>query len=604
MRRLALLLLFALVSAVRAAPELNADGLLDPDKAFQFSARALDASTLEVRYVIADGYYLYRDRFRFAAQPASVSLGAPQFPKGVVHEDQFFGKQETYRKEVRIRLPVDAGGAGSVKLTVTSQGCADSGVCYVPYDQSAELRFASTSGAPRSFSELLKDEAPLSRAAAEPAPSPNDEARFTQMLESGRIWATLAAFFGAGLLLTFTPCVLPMVPILSGIIVGEGHGVTRGRALWLSIAYVSGMAVTYTAIGVGAALSGNLLSAALQNAWVLSAFALVFVALALSMFGLYDLSLPSAIHGRLHDAHSRLRGGQFGAVALMGILSAAIVSPCVAAPLAGALLYISQTRDTVLGGSALFAMALGMGVPLIAVGVSEGAFLPKSGHWMRTVKRFFGALLLGVAIWTVAPVIPVAAQMLLWGALLVGVGVFLHAVDPLPANAHGLVRLGKAVGILALLAGVAQLAGAFSGARDPLQPLSTLLGSQPASASAPRFERVKTLAELESRVRGAGRPVMLDFYADWCVSCKEMERFTFGDPAVQARLAQMLVLQADVTGNDADDKALLKRFRLFGPPGIVFFDREGREIEGLRVIGYQPPEKFAATLDAASAGRR
>jgi thioredoxin:protein disulfide reductase len=603
MRRLAFLFLFGLVSTAHSAPELNADGLLDPDKAFQFSARALDASTIEVRYAIADGYYLYRDRFRFAVEPASVRLGAPQFPKGLVHEDQFFGKQETYRKEVRIRLPIDAGSAGSVKLTVTSQGCADSGVCYVPYDQSAELRLASAGGGSRPLSDLLKDEAPVSRPAA-PVSAPNDEARFTQMLESGRIWATLAAFFGAGLLLTFTPCVLPMVPILSGIIAGEGHAVTRARALWLSVAYVAGMAVTYTAIGVGAALSGSLLSAALQSPWVLSAFALVFVALALSMFGLYDLSLPSAVHARLHDAHGRLRGGHWGAVALMGMLSAAIVSPCVAAPLAGALLYISQTRDTMLGGTALFAMALGMGVPLLVVGVSEGAFLPKSGHWMRTVKRFFGALLLAVAIWTVAPVIPVAAQMVLWGALLIGIGVFLHAVDPLPAGAHGMVRLGKALGIMALLAGVAQLAGAFSGARDPLQPLSVLIGSQPASAQAPRFERVKTLAELESRVRAAGRPVMLDFYADWCVSCKEMERFTFSDPAVQARLAQMLVLQADVTRNDADDKALLKRFRLFGPPGIVFFDRDGREIEGLRVIGYQPPEKFATTLEVASSDRR
>jgi thioredoxin:protein disulfide reductase len=599
-RILLLALAFALLPAARGAPELNADGLLDPDKAFQFSARAIDAATIEVRYAIADGYYLYRERFRFAAEPQSVRLGAPQFPAGQIHEDKFFGRQETYRKEVRIRLPVEPAGAGRVKLTVTSQGCADVGVCYVPQEQSAELRLAAA-GAPPSFSEMLKHDAPVSRAVA-PAGPVSEDARFAGMLESGRIWATLAAFFGAGLLLTFTPCVLPMVPILSGIIVGEGPAVTRRRALWLSLAYVAGMAVTYTAIGVGAALSGSLLSAALQNPWVLSAFALVFVVLALSMFGLYELSLPSVVHARLHDAHSRLRGGHWGAVALMGMLSAAIVSPCVAAPLAGALLYISQTRDTALGGSALFAMALGMGVPLLVVGVSEGALLPKSGHWMRTVKRFFGVLLLAVAIWTIAPVIPVAAQMLLWGALLIGVGVFLHAVDPLPSGAGAPARLGKALGVLALLAGMAQVAGALSGARDPLQPLSTLLGSRPAAASSPRFERVKTLAELESRVQGAGRPVMLDFYADWCVSCKEMERFTFGDSRVQARLSELLVLQADVTANDADDKALLRRFRLFGPPGIVFFDRGGREIEGLRVVGYEPPEKFLKTL-ATAAGR-
>jgi thiol:disulfide interchange protein DsbD len=601
MRRIAaFLVLAALLTAAHGARALNADELLDPEKAFQFSARALDAATVEVRYAIAEGYYLYRERFRFSAEPGTIKLGTPQFPKGQVHEDKFFGRTEIYRKEVAIRLPVESGGPGRMKLLVTSQGCADVGVCYVPQQQSAEVRLAAA-GAPGSFSEALKGQAPISVSRVSgPAGAASDEARFAQVLESGRIWATLAAFFGAGLLLTFTPCVLPMVPILSGIIVGEGHNVTRTRALWLSLAYVGGMAVTYTAIGVGAALSGSLLSAALQNPWVLSAFAAIFVLLALSMFGLYELQLPSGLHARLNDAHSRLRGGHWGAVALMGMLSAAIVSPCVVAPLAGALLYISQTRDTVLGGTALFAMAIGMGVPLLVVGVSEGALLPKSGHWMRTVKRFFGVLLLAVAIWIIAPVIPVAAQMLLWGALLIGVGVFLHAVDALPAHASTWTRLGKALGILALLAGIAQLAGALSGARDPLQPLGTLLGSESAVTSPLRFERVKTPAELESKVKAAGRPVMLDFYADWCVSCKEMERFTFTDAKVQARMSEMLVLQVDVTANDADDKALLKRFRLFGPPGIVFFDRGGREIEGLRVIGYQPPEKFLKALDAAS----
>jgi len=601
MRRLSALLVLALL-APAIARAAGTDDLLEPDKAFRFSARALDAGTIEVRYAIAQGYYLYRERFRFAAEPASVKLGTPQFPKGEVHEDQFFGRTETYRKELAIRLPVAAGGARSVKLLVTSQGCADAGVCYTPQQQSAELRLAAASGAAPSFSEMLKREpvpasAPQAAAQGAAVDTGTDEARFIQMLESGRIWATVAAFFVAGLLLAFTPCVLPMVPILSGIIVGEGHGVTRARALWLSLAYVAGMALTYTAIGVGAALSGSLLSAALQNPWVLSAFAGIFVLLALSMFGLYELQLPSGLHTHLSNAHSRLRGGHWGAVALMGMLSAAIVSPCVAAPLAGALLYISQTRDALFGGTALFSMAVGMGVPLLVVGAFEGALLPKSGHWMRTVRRFFGVLLLGVAVWIIMPVVPVAAQMLLWGTLLIGVGVFLDAIDPLPAHAGGWSRLGKALGILALLIGVAQVAGALSGARDPLRPLGALLGAEPASV---RFERVKTLAELDARVRDAGRPVMLDFYADWCVSCKEMERFTFSDAQVQARMSGMLLLQADVTANDAEDKALLKRFRLFGPPGTVFFDRAGREIDGLRVIGYQPPEKFLKVLEVAA----
>ena len=593
-----LLIALLLSSALPSAHGASTDELLEPDKAFRFSARALDAGTAEVRYAIADGYYLYRERFRFAAEPATVTLGRPQFPKGEIHEDQFFGKQETYRKEVRIRLPIESSGADRVKLLVTSQGCADVGVCYVPQVQSAELRLAS---AERTRSSIFGKDEPLASSPGRIADSvASDEMRFAGVLESGRLWAVMAVFFGAGLLLTFTPCVLPMIPILSGIIVGEGRKLTRRRALLLSLAYVLGMAVTYTAIGVGAALSGSLLSAALQNAWVLGAFAAVFVMLALSMFGFYELQLPSSWHARLADASNRLGGGHWGAVALMGVLSAAIVSPCVAAPLAGALLYIGQTRDTVLGGAALFSMAIGMGAPLVLVGVSGGMLLPKAGHWMRAVKEFFGVLLLAVAIWIIAPVIPVAVQMLLWAALFIGSGVFLGALEPLPHGASGWSRLWKAVGILALLVGVAQSIGAFSGARDPLRPLASVFAESPEAQQPVRFETIKTPADLDARLKTAGKPVLLDFYADWCVSCKEMERFTFSDPQVQARLSGMTLLRADVTANSANDKALLKRYRLFGPPGIIFFDASGREIEGLRVIGYQPPEKFIKSLDLAA----
>src|SRR6266850_955334 len=584
------LLLIALAPA-RAA---NTDELLEPDKAFRFSARALDAATVEVRYAIADGYYLYRERFRFAAEPATVRLGEPQFSKGQIHEDKFFGKQETYRKEVRIRLPLEAAGAERLKLLVTSQGCADLGVCYVPQVQSAELRLASLGG---SRSSIFKENEAFASSPEGTSSAVSDDVRFAGVLESGRLWAVMAVFFGAGLLLTFTPCVLPMIPILSGIIVGEGRKVTRGRALLVSLAYVLGMAVTYTAIGIAAALSGSLLSAALQNAWVLGAFALVFVVLALSMFGFYELQLPSGWQARLTEASNRLGGGHWGAVALMGALSAAIVSPCIAAPLAGALLYIGQTRDAVLGGTALFSMAIGMGVPLVLVGVSGGVLLPKAGQWMRAVKQFFGVLLLAVAIWILSPVIPVAAQMFLWAALLIGAGVFLRVLEPLGKEASGWERLGKVAGILALLLGAAQGIGALSGGRDPLRPLAGLFAQ---SREEPlQFEAVKTLADLDGRLKTADKAVMLDFYADWCVSCKEMERFTFSDPQVRARLAGMTLLRADVTANNAEDKALLKRYRLFGPPGIVFFDAGGREVEGLRVIGYQPPEKFIRSLDLA-----
>src|SRR6267378_4858686 len=591
MRQLLLIvLLFFLVPAAHAA---GADELLEPDKAFGFSARALDAATVEVRYAIADGYYLYRDRFRFAAEPASVTLGQPQFPKGQVHEDKFFGKQETYRKEVRIRLPVEAAGAERLKLLVTSQGCADVGVCYVPQVQSAELRLASLGG---SRSSIFKENDPFA-SSPERVTAAGDDVRFAGVLESGRLWLVMAVFFGAGLLLTFTPCVLPMIPILSGIIVGEGRNLTRRRALLVSLAYVFGMALTYTAIGIAAALSGSLLSAALQNAWVLGGFAAIFVMLALSMFGFYELGLPSRWQMRIVQVSNHLGGGHWGAAMLMGMLSAAIVSPCVTAPLAGALVFMSQTRDAILGGTALFSMAIGMGVPLVLVGVSGGLVLPKSGHWMNAVKQFFGVLLLAVAIWIIAPVIPVAVQMFLWAMLLIGSGVFLGALEPLGAGASGWDRLWKAFGIIALLAGVAQAVGALSGARDPLRPLSGAFSDSPAQKPLP-FEAVKA-PDLDARLKTANKVAMLDFYADWCVSCKEMERFTFSDPQVQARLGQMVLLRADVTANTADDKALLKRFRLFGPPGIIFFDARGREIEGLRVIGYQSPEKFIESLDLA-----
>jgi thiol:disulfide interchange protein DsbD len=580
----------------------GAQDLLDPALAFKFSAQATDAGTIEVRYRIADGYYMYRDKFKFAVEPATLKLGTAQFPAGDIHNDEFFGKMETYRKEVRIRLPFTRDAAATeLKLAVTSQGCADVGVCYIPQLQTAEIKLAALApatgaSAPGAASTPFAEAA---RATGAPAVI-NDEARFEKLLASGSLWLIAAAFFGAGILLTFTPCVLPMIPILSGIIVGEGRNATRTRAFTLSFAYVLGMSVTYTAIGIGAALSGSLLSAALQNPWVLSAFAAVFVLLSLSMFGFYELQLPSGFHAKITQTSSRLKGGHFGAVVLMGVLSAAIVSPCVAAPLAGALLYISQTRDVVLGGSALFAMSIGMGVPLILVGVFEGAYLPKSGHWMRSVKHFFGTLLLAVAIWIVSPVLPAAVQMLAWAALLVGSAMVLRAIDPLPRDAGTATRLWKGVGFIALIAGAALAVGALSGSRDVLRPLGGLFAGGEPAAHEVRFTRVRNLAELEARIATAAKPVMLDFYADWCVSCKEMEAFTFTDPRVKAKMEQILLLQADVTANSPEDKALLKRFNLFGPPGIIFFDRQGREIQGMRVIGYQSADGFLTILNRAA----
>jgi thiol:disulfide interchange protein DsbD len=396
----------------------------------------------------------------------------------------------------------------------------------------------------------------------------------------------LGGFFLFGLLLAFTPCVLPMIPILSGIIAGEGRDIDKLRALLLSVSYVLGMALAYAAAGVAAAFSGVLLAAALQNVWVLSAFALVFVLLALSMFGFYELQLPGFLHQRLHSAHSRLQGGQIVSVAAMGLLSAVIVSPCVAAPLAGALLYISQSRDVLLGGAALFAMALGMGVPLIVVGVSEGALLPRAGAWMTGVRRFFGVLLLAVAVWVISPVLPPAVVMAAWAALFIGSAVLL-------------LRWSKLAGAAASLIGLALLVGAVTGSRDPLRPLAAFTGKGAAMAAPMPWEKVASLQELQEKLKAAGKPAMLDFYADWCVSCKEMEHFTFSDARVKKQFESMLLLQVDVTANTVEHKALLKRFSLFGPPGIIFFDAQGREVKGLRVIGYQNAERFLKTLSLA-----
>ncbi|MBS3935300.1 MAG: protein-disulfide reductase DsbD, partial [Sulfuritalea sp.] len=439
--------------------------------------------------------------------------------------------------------------------------------------------------------------------APEATPPAGDESgRIARMLEGAGFWVVVASFFGFGLLLSFTPCVFPMIPILSSIIVNHGHAMTHARAFTLSLAYVLGMAVTYAAIGVAAGFSGTLLSAALQNAWVLGGFALVFVALAFAMFGFYELQLPAALQSKLTDTANR-RGGSLPALAIMGAVSALIVGPCVAAPLAGALLYIAKTGDAVLGGTALFSMGMGMGAPLLLVGLFSRSFLPRSGPWMEAVKKFFGVVLLATALWLVSPVLPSWLVMLGWAALFIVPAIYLHALEPLPPTAHGWARFWKGIGILMLLYGAALVAGLLGGSRDPLQPLDFLRGgpgaARLANDPAPTFARVKTVAELDARLATVQKPVMLDFYADWCVACKEMERFTFADPAVAAKMKEFTLLKADVTANDAADKALLKRFGLFGPPGIIFFDAAGREISGLRVVGFQPAAQFLGVLATA-----
>ncbi|WP_310451486.1 protein-disulfide reductase DsbD [Sulfuritalea sp.] len=565
----------------------HAEEPLPPEQAYRFSARMVDAKTIEARWQITDQYYMYRDKFKFALDGGK--LGPPVFPPGKMKDDEIFGKVEVYRKEVKILLPVEA--SGPVTLKAVSQGCWDGGICYPPITQEAKLDLAAAGSAVAP--------APTS-GAADAAVAGDETSKIAGLFKGDNLALILLSFFGFGLLLSLTPCVFPMIPILSGIIVNHGHAVTHLRAFVLSLAYVLGMAVTYAAIGVAAGLSGTLLSAALQNAWVLGGFALVFVVLSLSMFGFYELQLPAALQSRVSNTANR-QGGSLPAIALMGALSALIVGPCVAAPLAGALLYIAQTGDAALGGTALFVMSLGMGAPLLLVGAFSRSLLPKSGPWMDGVTKFFGVVMLATALWLVSPVIPLWLQMLGWALLLMIPAIYLHALDPLPPQAHGWQRLGKGLGVVLLLSGAAMLMGVLGGARDPLQPLGFLRGGGVAAeAPAPTFERVASVERLDARLaeaKAAGRPVMLDFYADWCVSCKEMERFTFAEPKVAARLKQFLLLQADVTANSPDDAALLKRFGLFGPPGIIFFDAGGRELVDLRIIGFQSAEKFLPTLE-------
>ena len=556
---------------------------LPPQLAFKPQVRAIDARTLEVRFEITRGYYLYGDKFRFQLDAEGATLGAPRLPKGKSVEDATFGRVDVYYDRVRLTLPVERppGGALAATLHITSQGCAEAGVCYPPLRQSLPVELPPA-GAVTASAGLSGDESgTIGRWLGEAAP-----------------WLVVVSFFGFGLLLAFTPCVFPMLPIVSGIIVGAGTQVTPRRGLVLSLAYVFGMAVAYAAAGVAAGLSGTLLAAALQNAWVLGGMAVLFVALALSMFGVYELQLPSAWQSQVTEEAGHFRAGSLPGVAAMGAVSALVVGPCVAAPLAGALLYIGQTGDALLGGVALFFMALGMGVPLVAVGASAGALLPRAGAWMDGVKKAFGVALLATAWSLLAPVLPPAFYLGGWAVLCIVTAIWLRAIDPLPVHAPGGLRVLKGVAVVLLLVGCVQLVGAFSGASDPWRPLAGLRATE----AAPKlpFERVRTLAELEARISAAGRPVLVDYYADWCVACKDMERSTFADDRVRQRLAGWTLLQVDVTANSDDDKALLARFGLFGPPGIVFFDARGVEVPNVRVVGFQNADAFLRTLALAA----
>ncbi len=574
-----------LLASTLGRSALAADDFLPPEQAFKPSAELRAGGIVHVTWAIAPGYHLYRDRLVFTAP----QVGQPALPDGVRKFDSNFNKEmETYAGQLAADLPVKADAKSPFVLRVGYQGCADAGLCYPP----AEVAFAVDPAAPGALKPAAAD------AVIAPPPAHEDDSSLAQRtLQSGSAWRIGLAFLAFGLLLSFTPCVLPMVPILSSIIVGEGN-VSRSKGFILALAYSLGMALVYTALGVAAGLAGEGLAGALQKPWVLLTFGALLVLLALSMFDVYQLQLPSSLQSRLSTTSGSMSGGRFAGVFVMGALSALIVGPCVAGPLAGALLYISQTKNVWTGGWALFSMAAGMSVPLLLTGVSAGSVLPRAGAWMNHVKRVFGLLLLAVAIWMVTPVFPVTVAMLLWGAFAVLCAVFLRVFEPIAAGA-GLGRYaGKTLGLVLLTGGLFELVGAASAGQDVLQPLAHLRGAQVAAAAEgkeQKFERIRTLAELDQVLASSPTPVMLDFYADWCVSCKEMERFTFSEPKVEARMKQVRLLQVDVTANNDEDRALMKKFGLFGPPGIILF-KQGKEVPEGRVIGFMPPERFAEHL--------
>lgn len=586
------------------------DDILEPEDAFRFDPSVAGPDRLQLLWGIAEGTYLYKDKLHIAIEGSpDVALGAFEWPMPEIKKDSILpdgstGDVPVYHRAIDLSVPLLRGSTAPTQITLVAkyQGCAERGLCYPPITKRVTLDL------PAAAQAVTLTASPAVKPASVPAPEAmvSEQDQIAAVLAGGNLWAIVALFFGFGLLLALTPCVFPMIPILSGIIAGHGAGITTRKAFTLSLVYVLAMAATYTVAGVLAGLFGANIQAAFQNPWILSVFAAIFVALALSMFGFYELQLPSALQSRVTEMSNRQQGGSLAGVAIMGLLSALIVGPCVAPPLAGALIFIGQTGDAVLGGAALFAMSLGMGVPLIAIGTSAGKYLPRAGAWMDAVKAVFGVLLLGVAIMLLERVLPAAVSLLLWGLLAICSAVYTGATEPLPANASGWSRLWKGLGLALLVYGALMLVGVAAGGKDTIQPLRGLApagGGGTAAAAHADFKRVKTLADLDRELAAAttaGRPVMLDFYADWCVSCKEMERYTFADPKVVAELDRFTLLQADVTANDAQDQALMQgRFKIPGPPAILLFDRAGTELRGFRIVGFKPAEEFAAHLRKA-----
>lgn len=590
----AIMLAGLLLASVAGAQDLGEFGstsggdFLHPEEAFVVHGFSDGDDRVLLEWEIADGYYLYQERFDFSLD-GEAELGEARFPEAETIEDEWFGVSEVHFHRLVIELPVSGANLGdALDLNIRYQGCAEDGLCYPPLDRAVSVELGGDDRVP----EVGASEDPATGEATS-----SEQDRLAGLVADAHPAVVAAAFFGLGLLLSLTPCVLPMVPILSSLILGQGPGISTGRAFGLSLTYVLAMAVTYTAAGVAAGLAGHNLQASLQHPAVLVVFAAVFVALALAMFGFYQLQVPQGLQDRINRLAHRQSAGSYTGVGVMGFLSALVVGPCVAAPLAGALLVISQTGDALQGGVALFSMSLGMGVLLLVVGTSAGRLMPRTGPWMTAIKAAFGVLLLAVAIWMLERILPPAAYMSLWAALLVISGIYLGALEPVGEGRSGWYRLWKGVGLLALAWGLLTLIGGAAGGNNPLRPLHGVTLAEGGAQQLPDFQPAAESERIDRLIAEAERPVMLEFYADWCIECRNMERNTFTDSEVQAKLENFELIKADVTDYTAAHRELLERHELFGPPAILFFPPgEPEEVREMRLVGEKGPEPFIEHL--------
>lgn len=581
----------------------NASEFPPPEEVFFPDVFPVDGNTVEIGIRIEPGFYVYKHRITAKSLSPDAQAGQLDLPKGKLKYDEFFGESEVYYDEVIGRLAIARATpeAMDLELEVGYQGCADGGLCYLPQ---TEVMTVSLPAA-----KVVSDLSAAAPSGGTPAAPVSEQARLAQIITGSSIWVAAGVFFLAGLGLAFTPCVLPMVPILSGIIAGEGDDVSSMRGFTLALSYVMGMAIIYTGAGVAAAAAGMQLQATFNQPWILILFSGLFILLALGMFGAYDLQMPSSVQSKLAGISGQQKSGTMIGAFIMGALSALVVTACVAPALIAALTVMAQSGDMVRGGVALFAMSLGMGAPLLLVGAAQGKLLPKAGPWMVAIKGAFGFMMLGLAIWMLSRILPGTITLALWAVLTFMAGVFMGGLTTFGPEASPAQKMGKGFGVLAMIWGVLMVLGAVTGGSNPLQPLASVSFGGAGDATVAShdelpFQRIKTVTDLDREIAAAsqqGKSVMLDFYADWCVSCKEMEAWTFTDAGVQAALSNTVWLQADVTANDAEDKALLDRFGVFGPPTIIFFGTDGQQRHGYEVVGYMKAEPFADHVQQAFA---